>query len=52
MQAHPFLIHDDASDESLQPIGDRERVYDELWPQELLRKHLDVLPVAEIEPVF
>jgi hypothetical protein len=52
MKAPPFLIQADASGETLQPIEDRERVYDEYWLQELLRKHPDILPVAEIEPVF
>jgi hypothetical protein len=52
MKASPILIQKDASGQVLSPIGDHERVYDEAWLQELLRRHPDVLPVAEIEPVF
>jgi hypothetical protein len=52
MKASPILVRKDASGESLRPIGDRETVYDEAWLQELLRRHPEVLPVAEIEPVF
>jgi len=52
MQAYPYLVHEDASGETLQLIEDRERVYDESWLQELLRRHPDILPVAEIEPIF
>jgi hypothetical protein len=48
MKAHPFLIKEDASGEGLQPIEGR----DEAWLQEILRSHPDILPVAEIEPVF
>ena len=52
MKAYPFLINKDSSGEGLQPVEDRERLYDEAWLQEILRKHPDILPVAEIEPVF
>ena len=52
MKSYPFLIDENASGESLRAIDNRERVYDETWLQELLRQHPDILPVAEIEPVF
>ena len=52
MKSYPFLIDADASGESLNAIDNRERAYHELWLQELLRRHPDILPVAEIEPVF
>jgi hypothetical protein len=51
-KSYPFLIDANASGESLKAIDNRERVYDESWLQELLRRHPDILPVAEIEPVF
>jgi len=52
MRAHPFLINEDASGERLQPIEEGDPTYEEPWLQELLRKHPDILPTAEIEPVF
>lgn len=52
MKTYPFLINRDASGERLQPVEKRERMYDEAWLQELLRKHPDILPTAEIELVF
>jgi len=52
MTASPFLIGQDGSGEALHAIGQRERAYDEAWLQILLRQHPDVLPVAEIEPIF
>jgi hypothetical protein len=52
MKASPFLIGDDGSGEPLHAIGRRERAYDEAWLQGLLRQHPDVLPVAEIEPIY
>ena len=52
MQAYPYLVHKDASGESLQPIEHRERMYAEAWLQELLRGNPEILPVAEIEPIF
>ena len=52
MKASPFLINEDASGETLQPVPVRERVYNEAWLQELLRKYPDILPVTEIDPVF
>ncbi len=52
MRAYPFLINKDASGQRLQPIGDKEKAYDEAWLQELLRKQPEILPVAEIEPIF
>jgi len=52
MKTYPFLIHRDASGQRLRPIEKREQTYNEAWLQELLRKHPDILPTAEIEPVF
>jgi len=50
--SYPYLVQRDASGETLQPIEHRERAYDESWLQELLRRHPDILPVAEVEPIF
>jgi hypothetical protein len=52
MRASPFLIQEDASGETLYPVGEQEGAYQEAWLQELLRRHPDILPAAEIEPVF
>jgi hypothetical protein len=52
MKASPFLISEDGSGDALHPIGRRERAYDEAWLQGLLRQHPDILPVAEIEPIY
>lgn len=52
MESYPFLIGKDATGRRLTPTSADERPYDESWLQELIRVHPDVLPVAEIEPVF
>jgi hypothetical protein len=52
MRAYPFLINQDTSGQRLQPIDIQERVYDETWLQDILQRHPDILPVAEIESVF
>lgn len=52
MKTYPFLIQQDATGEALQPLTGRKPIYNEGWLQELLRQHPDILPVAEIEPVF
>jgi hypothetical protein len=52
MESYPFLIEKDASGRRLVPADASERPYDESWLQELIRAHPDILPVAEIEPVF
>ena len=38
MRASPFLIQEDASGETLHPIGEQEGAYQEAWLQELLRQ--------------
>ncbi len=52
MKAPPFLIQQDAAGERLHAIGEDERLHDEHWLQEVLRIHPDILPTAEIEPIF
>jgi hypothetical protein len=52
MKAYPYLINKDTSGQRLQPIESKEHEYDEAWLQELLRSQPDILPVAEIEPIF
>lgn len=52
MKAYPFLINKDTSGRRLQPIESKEHGYNEAWLQELLRAQPDILPVAEIEPIF
>lgn len=52
MRTYPFLINRDASGERLRPVGERRPTYNEVWLQDLLCKYPDILPTAEIEPVF
>ena len=52
MKVYPFLVNEKTSGRRLQPIEGKGQGYDEAWLQELIRKHPDTLPVAEIEPVF
>jgi len=52
MKACPYLINKDASGQKLQHITIQERAYDEIWLQDVLRRHPDILPVDEIETVF
>ncbi len=52
MEAYPFLIQGDGSGKRLQSTQTEDRPYDEAWLQELIRKHPDALPVAEIEAVY
>ncbi|SRR6266446_6705622 len=52
MKAHPFLIKEDTFGEKLNALDENERLHDESWLQEVLRKHPDILPVGEIEPIF
>lgn len=52
MKAHPFLINQDASGQRLQPVDIQGQDYDEKWLQDMLRQQPEILPVAEIEPIF
>ena len=52
MKTIPFLIQKDSRGRSLKPIDLSQPLYPETWLQKLLMDHPDILPVAEIEPVF
>jgi hypothetical protein len=52
MKAPPFLIQKDAVGERLHALGANEHLHDESWLQEILRTQPDILPTAEIEPIF
>jgi hypothetical protein len=52
MKTTPYLINKDASGNPIKVIDPARTTYQENWLQELLRCHPDILPVAEIEPVF
>jgi hypothetical protein len=52
MRAYPYLLKKDASGQRLNPIGAKEAPFDEIWLQEVIRRHPKVLPVADIEVVF
>lgn len=50
MKAYPYLVNKDSTGERLQAV--EAHLYNEAWLQELLRRHPEILPVDEIEPVF
>ncbi len=50
MKAYPYLVNKDSTGERLQAV--EAHLYNEVWLQELLRRHPEILPVDEIEPVF
>ena len=52
MKTCPYLVKEDSSGQKLQEIESHEKVFNESWLQELLRKEPDILPVNEIEPIF
>lgn len=52
MEAAPFLIQGDASGEALNPVGEQERAYHEDWLQQLLRRHPEILPAAQIDAIY
>ena len=52
MKAHPFLINQDASGRKLQLVDIQGPDYDEKWLQDMLRQQPEILPIAEIEPIF
>lgn len=52
MNIAPFLIGSDSTGNQLKPVDPGKTAYRENWLQELLRSHPDILPVADIEPVF
>ena len=52
MKTYPYLVKKDATGQRLQPSKSTERIFNEVWLQELLREHPEILPVAEIEPIF
>lgn len=49
---HPCIIEQDASLRALQPVATGDRQYHENWLQNLLFKHPDLLPIADIDPGF
>ena len=52
MKTCPYLVKEDSSGQKLQEVESHEKVFNESWLQELLRKQPDILPVSEIEPIF
>jgi len=52
MKAPPFLIQESTTGNKLHPLGENERLYREDWLQKTLRQYPDILPTAEVEPVF
>ncbi len=52
MRTYPYLVGKDATGQRFQIVESTEQVYAEAWLQELLRRHPEILPVVEIEPIF
>lgn len=52
MRTYPFLVRADGTGESLKAVEGGSGAYNESWLQKLLQKNPEILPVAEIEPVF
>jgi hypothetical protein len=52
MKTLPYIIQQNTHGQSLKPIDPSQPLYRETWLQNLLEAHPDILPVAEIEPVF
>ncbi len=52
MKSKPFVIKTDHSGQALDPLSPEKKQFSEAWLQELLQKYPELLPVAEIEPVF
>jgi len=54
MKAYPYIIENvnDGSGKRLERLDPRESHFDERWLQNILIKYPDLLPAAEIEPVF
>lgn len=52
MKSKPFLIKADHSGQVLESISPEKKQFSEAWLQELLQKYPELLPVAEIEPIF
>ena len=52
MEAYPYLVSSDSSGEKLELLLSKEKTYNESWLQEILRKQPEILPVAEIEPIY
>lgn len=49
---HTLLVKEDGSSDALQIVDVAAGQFDEAWLQELLRRHPEILPVGEIEPIF
>lgn len=52
MRSFPFIVNQDSSGQELELVDTQIRAYNEAWLQELIRKHPNILPTSEIEPVF
>jgi hypothetical protein len=52
MRTYPYLLKKNASGRRLNPIGAKDVPFEESWLQEIIRKHPELLPVADIEVVF
>ncbi|MGH7844936.1 MAG: hypothetical protein ACREQW_07185 [Candidatus Binatia bacterium] len=50
--ARPVLVQKDGAGRKLVPVDLRKKGYTEAWLQQFLRNQPEILPVAEIEPVF
>lgn len=52
-EGRPFLVSQDLSfAKGPEPVSLEERKYDEAWLQELIERHPEILPVAEIDETY
>jgi hypothetical protein len=49
---HPRIVDESANLRALRPVATGKRQFDEHWLQELLFRHPDLLPIADIDPGF
>ncbi|QTA87507.1 hypothetical protein [Desulfonema magnum] len=51
-EAFAYIMKEDGSGRKLHPIQEQQKIYNEAWLQNLLRTRPDILPIADIDPVY
>ncbi|QTA87508.1 hypothetical protein [Desulfonema magnum] len=51
-EAFAYIMEEDGSGRKLHPIQEKQKIYNEAWLQNLLRTRPDILPIADIDPVY
>lgn len=52
MLKKPFILNQNSQGRSLIPIAKNQSIFNEIWLQNILENHPEILPVGEVEPVF